>query len=99
MPNQTAWMSSATQNGYPAFYIPNGVTTFQGYGMGSYSNFVNAAVENAMGFQAPTTSGVVFHDTLTVWLNNLGGIQSVIDGTGAAVSSTNPGPSNVITYN
>jgi hypothetical protein len=100
VPSQAAWMASSTQDGYPAFYIPNSVTTFQGYGMGSYSNFdAGATIENAMGFQAPNTSGVVFHDILTVWLNNLGGIESVINGTGAAVSSTAPGPSNVVTYN
>jgi hypothetical protein len=67
--------------------------------MGSYSNFdVGPAIENAMGFQAPATSGVVFHDVFTVWLNNFGGIESVINGTGAAVSSTAAGPSNVVTY-
>ena len=99
VPSQSAWMSSATQDGYPAFYIPNSVTTFQGYGMGSYSNFdVGPAIENAMGFQAPATSGVVFHDVFTMWLNNYGGIESVINGTGAAVSSTATGPSNVVTY-
>ena len=99
VPSQAAWMSSATQDGYPAFYIPNSVTTFQGYGMGSYSNFdVGPAIENAMGFQAPATSGVVFHDVFTVWLNNFGGIESVINGTGAAVSTTAPGPSNVVSY-
>ncbi len=99
VPSQAAWMSSATQDGYPAFYIPNSVTTFQGYGMGSYSNFdVGPAIENAMGFQAPATSGVVFHDVFTVWLNNFGGIESVINGTGAAVSPTAAGPSNVVTY-
>jgi uncharacterized protein involved in high-affinity Fe2+ transport len=99
VPSQAAWMSSATQDGYPAFYIPNSVTTFQGYGMGSYSNFdVGPAIENAMGFQAPATSGVVFHDVFTVWLNNFGGIESVINGTGAAVSSTAAGPSNVVSY-
>jgi Carbohydrate binding module (family 6) len=99
VPSQSAWMSSATQDGYPAFYIPNSVTTFQGYGMGSYSNFdVGPAIENAMGFQAPATSGVVFHDAFTIWLSNFGGIESVINGTGAAVSPTNQGPSNVVTY-
>ena len=100
VPNQASWMASSTQNGYPGFYIPNSVSTFQGYGMGVYSNFTaGPAIESAMAIQAPTTSGVVFHDLLTVWLNNFGGIQSVIDGTGAAVSSAAPGPSNVVTYN
>jgi hypothetical protein len=99
VPSQASWMASSTQDGYPAFYVPNSVTTFQGYGMGSYSYFDQGlAIENAMGFQAPNTSGVVFHDLLTVWLNGLGGIESVVNGTGTAVSSTAPGPSNVVSY-
>ena len=100
VPSQASWMESATQDGYPAFYLPNSVTTFQGYGMGSYSYFdQGVAIENAEAFQAPTTSGVVFHDILTVFLTGSGGIESVIDGTGAPVSSTFGGPSDVVTYN
>ena len=100
VPSQSAWMATSTQDGYPAFYIPNGVTTFHGYGMGSYSNFdLGIPIENAEAFQAPNTSGVQFNDLLTVWLNNSGGIESVINGTGAAVSSTNAGPVNIVTYN
>ncbi len=100
VPSQAAWMSSATQNGYPAFYVPNSVTTFTGYGMGSYSYFSQGvAIENAMAFQAPQTSGVQFNDILTVFLNGSGGIQSVIDGTGAAVSPSFGGPSDVVSFN
>jgi hypothetical protein len=100
VPSQAAWMSSATQNGYPAFYVPNSVTTFTGYGMGSYSYFSQGvAIENAMAFQAPQTSGVQFNDILTVFLNGTGGIQSVIDGTGAAVSPSFGGPSDVVSFN
>jgi F5/8 type C domain len=99
VPSQSAWMSSPTQDGYPAFYVPNSVTTFQGYGMGSYSYFdQGVAIENAMAFQAPDVSGVQFHDLLTVFLNGSGGIESVINGTGAAVSSSFGGPSDVVTY-
>jgi F5/8 type C domain len=99
VPSQSAWMASSTQDGYPAFYIPNSVTSFQGYGMGSYSYFdQGVAIENAMAFQAPDVSGVKFHDLLTVFLNGSGGIQSVINGTGAAVSSTNGGPADVVSY-
>ena len=39
VPSQGVWMSSATQDGYPAFYLPSSVTSFTGYGMGSYSYF------------------------------------------------------------
>ncbi|MGH3165325.1 MAG: discoidin domain-containing protein, partial [Trebonia sp.] len=99
VPSQSAWMSSATQDGYPAFYLPNSVTSFTGYGMGSYSYFdQGVSIENAMAFQAPDSSGVVFHDILTVFLNGSGGIESVINGTGAAVDSGFGGPSDVVTY-
>ena len=99
VPNQASWMASSTQDGYPAFFVPNSVTTFQGYGMGSYSFFnQGVAIENSMAFQAPNSSGVVFHDLLTVFLTGSGGILSVINGTGAAVSSSFGGPSDVVTY-
>lgn len=99
VPSQSVWMASATQDGYPAFYIPASVTSFTGYGMGSYSYFdQGVAIENAMAFQAPDTPGVQFNDILTVFLNGSGGIESVINGTGAAVDSSFGGPSDVVTY-
>jgi hypothetical protein len=99
VPSQSVWMSSATQDGYPAFYIPDTVTSFTGYGMGSYSYFdQGVAIENSMAFQAPDTSGVKFNDILTVFLNGSGGIESVINGTGAAVDSSFGGPSDVVAY-
>jgi hypothetical protein len=99
VPSQAAWMETPTQDGYPAFYMPRSVRSFQGYGMGSYS-FFNQGVNiyNAMAFQAPDAPGVQFHGLLTVFLNGSGGINSVINGTGAAVNSGFHGPSNVVTY-
>jgi hypothetical protein len=98
VPSQSAWMSSATQDGYPAFYLPSSVTSFTGYGMGSYSYFdQGVSIENAMAFQAPQTPGIQFNDILTVFLNGSGGIESVINGTGAAVSPSFGGPSDVVT--
>jgi hypothetical protein len=99
VPSQASWMASSSQDGYPAFYIPSGVTSFKGYGMGSYSYFdQGVAIYNAMAFQAPDVSGVQFHDLLTVFLNGSGGINSVINGTGAAVNSSHGGPTDVVTY-
>ena len=99
VPSQDVWKAGATQNGYPAFTVGSRVNTFQGYGMGSYSFFnQGVAIENSMAFQAPDTAGVQFHDILTVFLTGSGGIQSVINGTGAAVSSTFGGPSDVVSY-
>ncbi|MDX6565712.1 MAG: hypothetical protein QOE10_1374, partial [Gaiellales bacterium] len=38
-PSQSAWMASPTTDGYPAFLVSPNVSSFQGYGMGSYSFF------------------------------------------------------------
>jgi hypothetical protein len=98
-PSQSAWMATPSQDGYPAFLVTPNVTTFQGYGLGSYSFFnQGVAIFAAMGFQAPDTPNVQFHDVFTQFLNGSGGINSVINGTGAAVNSANHGPSDVVTY-
>ncbi|HET9061538.1 MAG TPA: carbohydrate-binding protein [Acidimicrobiales bacterium] len=87
-PSQSAWEVSSSQLGYPAFYIPNSVTSFNGYGMGSYCYFDQGVdIHNSMAFQAPNTAGVVFHGLFTVFLNGSGGIDSVINGVGAPVAS------------
>lgn len=98
-PDQASWRPSPTSNGYPAFEVSGTVTRFQGFGMGSYSNFVGgAAIEATSAFEVPAAAGVALHDVLTVFLHGAGGIQSVVDGTGAAVSSSFGGPSDVVAY-
>ncbi len=92
-PSQSAWMASPTQDGYPAFLVTNNVTSFQGYGMGSYSFFDQGIpIYSAEAFQAPDTPGVQFNDLLTVFLNattGMGGINSVINGVGGASTAAN----------
>jgi hypothetical protein len=98
-PSQSAWMASPSQDGYPAFVVSRNVTTFKGYGMGSYSFFKQGVTSNAStAFQAPDTPGVQFQDVFTRFLSGAGGINSVINGTGAAVTSAAPGPSDVVAY-
>ena len=99
VPSQDVWKASATQNGYPAFTVGPKVTSFQGYGMGSYSFFNQGVdIENSEAFSAPSAPGVQFHDILTVFLTGSGGIQSVINGTGQAVNMAYGGPSNLVSY-
>jgi hypothetical protein len=98
-PSQAAWMATPSQDGYPAFLVSPNVRAFNGYGMGSYSFFnQGVAIYAAMAFQAPDTPDVQFQDVFTRFLNGSGGINSVINGTGAAVDSASPGPSDVVTY-
>ncbi len=92
-PSQAAWMSSPTSDGYPAFLVSPNVTSFTGYGMGSYSFFDQGVpIYAAQAFSVPNTPGVQLHDLLTVFLNattGQGGINSVIDGFGGASTAAN----------
>ena len=102
-PSQSAWMASPTQDGYPAFLVTPNVKSFQGYGMGSYVVFIqtSATLFNAEAFKAPKTPGVQFHDLLGVWIAGSGGDNSIINGVGGPVTSTNPGkvePVDLVSY-
>ena len=102
-PSQAAWMSTPTTDGYPAFHVAPNVTTFQGYGMGSYSFFDQGVpIFSAQAFLAPTSPGVQFHDLLTVFLDathGSGGISSVIDGVGGSSTAANADtPVDVASY-
>jgi hypothetical protein len=98
-PSQAVWMATPSRDGYPAFLVSPSVKEFNGYGMGSYSFFnQGVAIYAATAFQAPDTPDVQFRDVFTRFLNGSGGINSVINGTGAAVDSAAPGPSDVVSY-
>jgi hypothetical protein len=102
-PTQSAWMAAPDQDGYPAFLVTPNVTTFQGYGMGSYVVFIQttATLSDAEAFQSPNTPGVQFHNVFAVWIVGSGGIASIINGVGGPATSTNPGivePVDVANY-
>jgi hypothetical protein len=102
-PSQSAWMEASGVDGWAAFKISNGVTSFHGYGMGSYSYFnqgVNIYAANA--FEVPTSLPAgSLHDLLTIFLSTsgAGGILNVINGTGGSSTSANPDtPVTVVSY-
>jgi hypothetical protein len=102
-PSQADWMASPTQNGYPAFLVSPNVKTFQGYGMGSYVVFIQttATLHDAEAFQAPHAPGVQFHNVFGVWISGSGGLDSIVNGVGGPVTSTNPGtvqPVDLVSY-
>ena len=93
-------MASSTQNGYPALLRAqqrDHRSRATGWAATRYFN-QGVDIQNSMAFQAPNTAGVQFHDLLTVFLNGAGGIHSVINGTGAAVSTSFGGPSDIVSY-
>jgi hypothetical protein len=96
-PTQAAWMNGSS-DGYPAIAVASNVTSFGGWGLGSYCYFnVNPAVSSANAFSSPVIAGVAWHDLLTVSLGGVGTITHVINTTGAATPS-NTTPSDVVSY-
>jgi hypothetical protein len=99
-PSQAAWMANATTDGFPAFQVASDVHTFNGYGLASYCFFNQGVpIVATEAFDVPTDQpGVHMHDVLTRFLSASGGINSVVDGVGAAVNSANPGPTDVVSF-
>jgi hypothetical protein len=96
-PDQASWMHDGV-NGYAAYKVADSVTTHEAWGMGSYCFFnVGPSIHSARGFEVPVTPAVKLHDILTVFLNGNGGIDHVVNDTGAAVNSTNQ-VTNVVSY-
>ena len=96
-------MEAPGVDGWAAFKVGDNVTSFSGYGIGSYSFFnqgVNIYAANA--FEVPTTlSPASMNDLLTIFLSTagFGGILNVIDNTGGSSTIANPDtPVTVVSF-
>ncbi|HEX4526824.1 MAG TPA: coagulation factor 5/8 type domain-containing protein [Gaiellaceae bacterium] len=103
-PSQAAWMEAPGIDGWAAFKVADSVTSFSGYGMGSYS-FFNQGVNiyAAHAFEVPATlPASSLHDLLTIFLDashGLGGILNVVNDTGGPSTIANPDvPVTVVSY-
>ena len=102
-PSQAAWMEAPGVDGWAAFKVANHVTSFSGYGMGSYS-FFNQGIPifAANAFEVPATLPAgSMHDLLTIFLSTSGsgGILNVINNTGGSSTIANPDkPVTVVSY-
>jgi hypothetical protein len=103
-PSQAAWMEAPGVDGWAAFKVGDAVTSFHGYGMGSYSFFnqgVNIYAAHAFEVPATLPAGSL-HDLLTVFLDPVhgsGGILNVVNDTGGSSTIANPDvPVTVVNY-
>ncbi|MGK5740973.1 discoidin domain-containing protein [Micromonospora sp. URMC 103] len=88
-PNQAAWMNGSTR-GYAAYKVGDGVTSHQGWGMGSYCYFnVNPAVVADRAFEVPNNPNVRFTNLVTVSLGGVGTINRVINNSGGTANAAN----------
>ncbi|GAC1638136.1 MAG: discoidin domain-containing protein [Chloroflexota bacterium] len=102
-PNQAAWMEAPGVDGWAAFKVADTVTSFAGYGMGSYSFFnQGVTIYAAHAFEVPATlPPSSLHDLLTVFLSTAGsgGILHVVNDTGGSSTIANPDtPVTVVSY-
>ncbi|MGW6731568.1 coagulation factor 5/8 type domain-containing protein [Streptomyces sp. NPDC055013] len=97
-PNQAA-IQNGSIKGYAAYKVGDGVTSHEGWGLGSYCYYnVNPSIVQHHGFAAPVRSGVRFHNLLVVSLGGNGQYECVINDTGAPTSGTSTVPSTVVSY-
>ena len=96
-PSQAAWQHDGV-NGFAAYKVADSVQTHEAWGMGSYSYFnVGPDIHATRAFEVPVTPGVKLHSILTVFLNGNGGIDHVVNDTGAAVNASNQ-TSYIVSY-
>jgi hypothetical protein len=96
-PSQAAWSHDGV-NGFAAYKVADTVQTHEAWGLGSYSFFnTGQPIHAARAFEVPNTPGVKLHDILTVFLSGSGGIDHVVNDTGAAVNSSNQ-VTNIVSY-
>jgi hypothetical protein len=96
-PSQAAWQHDGV-NGYAAYKVADWVKTHEAWGMGSYCYFNQGVdIHASRAFEVPVKPGVKLHDILTVFLNGSGGIDHVVNDTGAAVNNTNQ-VTNIVSY-
>ncbi len=86
-PNQGSWRSGA--NGYASYKVADSVTSHEAWGLGVYCFFnVNPSIVADRSIEVPTTSGVKFHDMVTVSLGGDGTISHIIDNSGGTANGS-----------
>ncbi|HEY2672950.1 MAG TPA: discoidin domain-containing protein [Rugosimonospora sp.] len=96
-PSAAAWSHDGI-TGWAAYKVANTVTTHEAWGLGSYCVFTtDPSIAAYHSFEVPNTSGVKFHDVLTVSLGK-GSITHVINDTGDAALPSSVVPHNVVSY-
>jgi hypothetical protein len=96
-PSQAAW-NSPTGSGWASFKVGARVRSHEAWGLGVYSFFnqgVDIRADRAI--EVPDTSGVQFHDMISVFLSGSGGIEHTINDAGTPVVGSF-GTSTVVSY-
>jgi hypothetical protein len=98
-PDQASWSHDEGVLGFAAYKVADTVLQHEGWALGAYCFFhANPTIHASRAFEAPVTSGVKFHDLLTVSLGGVGVIDHVINDTGAAAQGSATIPVNLVSF-
>ena len=83
VPNQACWMShGGTMNGYASYYVAPHVKHHEAWGLGVYSVFFAAKVDEHCVMEVPETPDVKVHNICAIKITANPGISHVINDTG-----------------
>jgi hypothetical protein len=85
-PDQVSYTSAPGTNGWASYKVSDDVTSHEAWGLGIYSVFLRPHIALTRAIEVPKTTGVRFHDMITVALGDYGEISHVINETGEATS-------------
>ncbi len=91
-PDQASYSSGTDANGertngWASYKVADPVKTHEAWGLGIYSVFRHPDVALTRAIEVPREPGVRFHHMITVALDNLGEISSVIDNAGGPTAT------------
>lgn len=90
VPGQKSWMSSGgRRNGYASYYVAPGVKRHEAWGIGIYSVFWDAEVDEHCVMEVPETPGVKVHNICAVMINGNPGISHIINDAGGSCMTHN----------
>jgi hypothetical protein len=85
-PDQPSYTSAPGTNGWASYKVADKVTSHEAWGLGVYSVFRHPSVVLSRAIEAPKKPGVMFHDMITVCLDDKGEISNVINDAGGPTS-------------
>jgi hypothetical protein len=97
-PTQPSYTSAPGVKGWASYKVADTVTSHEAWGLGVYSVFLHPEVDLTRAIEVPKTSGVRFHDMITVALGNLGAIENVINDAGGSTVTRPRRTPQVTTY-
>lgn len=90
VPSQEKWMSHDGQmNGYASYYVASNVKTHEAWGLGIYSVFWKAAVDEHCVMEVPETPEVKVHNICAVKIAGHPGLSHVINDEGESCIENN----------